>query len=96
MSTNVDAPEETTRTGELTTRREVVEPRKRGRVSGYRYRRGWHGLRLGELVLLSVLIVDAFLALDFVFRATALAYDGFVSVVTTVGNALASPFAGIF
>jgi len=51
---------------------------------------------MGELILLSVAIVDAFLALDFVFRATAVSQDGFVSVVGHVGGALASPFGGIF
>ncbi|MGC2191474.1 MAG: hypothetical protein WA751_03980 [Candidatus Dormiibacterota bacterium] len=56
----------------------------------------WRGYRVGELILLSVTIVDAFLALDFVFRATAVSQDGFVSVVDRVGGALASPFAGIF
>jgi len=56
----------------------------------------WRGFRVGELILLSVAIVDAFLALDFVFRATAATDDGFVSVVSRVGGALASPFAGIF
>ncbi|MGC1184630.1 MAG: hypothetical protein WBA31_05685 [Candidatus Dormiibacterota bacterium] len=54
------------------------------------------GFRISELILLSVLVVDAFLALDFVFRATAVGRDGFVSIVDRVGGALASPFAGIF
>ncbi len=54
------------------------------------------GFRISELILLSVLVVDAFLALDFVFRATAVHGGGFVSVVDRVGGALASPFAGIF
>lgn len=63
---------------------------RRRRVSG------WAGLRVGEMVLLSVLIVDAFLALDFIFRATAVSRDGFVSVVGRVGDSLASPFTGLF
>ncbi|HVC22323.1 MAG TPA: hypothetical protein VNH82_02685 [Candidatus Dormibacteraeota bacterium] len=54
------------------------------------------GFRISELILLSVLVVDAFLALDFLFRATAVGPDGFVSIVDRVGGALASPFAGIF
>ncbi len=57
---------------------------------------GWRGYRIGELILLSVSVVDAFLALDFVFRAGATSHGGFVSVVDRVGGALASPFAGIF
>jgi hypothetical protein len=61
---------------------EVVTSRRR-----YRFR---------ELILLCVLIVDAFLALDFVFRAKSISQGGFVSVVDRVGNALASPFTGIF
>ncbi|HVB13417.1 MAG TPA: hypothetical protein VNH38_01495 [Candidatus Dormibacteraeota bacterium] len=56
----------------------------------------WRGFRVSELILLSVAVVDAFLALDFVFRASAVGGDGFVSVVDRVGGALASPFAGIF
>jgi hypothetical protein len=52
--------------------------------------------RLGELIGLAILVVDLFLALDFVFRALAVSRDGFVQVVDRVGNALASPFAGIF
>lgn len=52
--------------------------------------------RLGELIAIAILVVDAFLALDFVFRALAVGRDGFVQVVDRVGDALASPFAGIF
>jgi hypothetical protein len=52
--------------------------------------------RLSELIALAILVVDLFLALDFVFRALAVSRDGFVQVVDRVGNALASPFAGIF
>ena len=54
------------------------------------------GHQLSELILLCVAVVDAFLALDFVFRATAVSRDGFVGVVARVGDALASPFAGLF
>jgi hypothetical protein len=57
-------------------------------------RRG--GYRLGELVWLCLAVVDAFLALDFVFRAVFAQDTGFVNVVSRVGNALASPFTGIF
>lgn len=64
-----------------------------GRPAPARRRRGF---RLSELILLSLAVVDAFLALDFVFRATAVSRDGFVSVVNRVGGALASPFSGIF
>lgn len=52
--------------------------------------------RLGELIGLAILVVDLFLALDFVFRAVAATRDGFVQVVDRVGDSLASPFAGIF
>lgn len=52
--------------------------------------------RLRELIGLAILVVDLFLALDFVFRAVAASRDGFVQVVDRVGDALASPFAGIF
>lgn len=53
------------------------------------------GYRLGELVWLCVAVVDAFLAVDFVFRAAAVSHDGFVGVVGRVGDSLASPFTGI-
>lgn len=52
--------------------------------------------RLTELIGIAILVVDLFLALDFVFRAVAASRDGFVQVVDRVGDALASPFAGIF
>ncbi|MGA9919924.1 MAG: hypothetical protein WBR23_01495 [Candidatus Dormiibacterota bacterium] len=71
-------------------RTEAGRPSRAAKASSRR------GYRLGELILLSVAIVDAFLALDFVFRATAVSQDGFVSVVDRVGGALASPFAGLF
>ncbi len=54
------------------------------------------GLRLGELIWLCVAVVDAFLGLDFLFRAIALSSAGFVNVVERVGDSLASPFAPIF
>ncbi len=54
------------------------------------------GYRLGELVWLCLAVVDAFLGLDFLFRAVAVSNSGFVAVVVRVGDALASPFAGIF
>jgi hypothetical protein len=53
------------------------------------------GRRIGELIWLSLGVVDAFLALDFLFRALAESDSGFVAVVSRVGNALASPFNGI-
>ncbi|HUY56887.1 MAG TPA: hypothetical protein VMV12_03550 [Candidatus Micrarchaeaceae archaeon] len=70
--------------------RAAETPRRTAKASGRR------SYRVGELVILSVAIVDAFLALDFLFRATAATNDGFVSVVDRVGSALAHPFAGIF
>ncbi len=57
---------------------------------------GVGGFRLRELIWLSVAVVDAFLGLDFLFRAIAAGPSGFVSVVERVGDALASPFAGLF
>ncbi|HEY6538696.1 MAG TPA: hypothetical protein VI138_06630 [Candidatus Dormibacteraeota bacterium] len=95
MSMEVQTPPES-----RTTTRTVDQPTGQRQVETRTSRRRWvgtgRGLRISELVLLSVLVVDAFLALDFVFRATAVAGDGFVSIVDRVGNALASPFAGIF
>lgn len=40
-------------------------------------------------------MVDLFLAMDFVLRALSAPNDGFVVMVTRVGDALASPFMGI-
>jgi hypothetical protein len=68
--------------------RETKAVRRPGRPSAHD--------RLSELIALAILVVDLFLALDFVFRALAVSRDGFVQVVDRVGNALASPFAGIF
>ncbi len=53
------------------------------------------GWRLRELTWLAAGVVDLFLALDFGFRAVGAPPDGFVSVVTRIGDALASPFSGI-
>ena len=53
------------------------------------------GGRIREFIWLSAAVVDAFLALDFLFRAVGFAGGGFVSVVATVGGALGSPFGGI-
>lgn len=58
--------------------------------------RGGSRHRLGELIWLCLLVVDAFLALDFLFRALALTRDGFTGIVERIGGALASPFAGLF
>jgi len=55
--------------------------------------RSW---RLGELIWLGLAVVDAFLALDFLLRALAASDSGFVGVVRRIGNALASPFVGVF
>lgn len=55
-----------------------------------------YSYRLRELVWLAAVVVDAFLALDFLFRAIAAPSDGFVLIVLRVGNALASPFSGLF
>lgn len=68
---------------------------KSGRTRGVGARLS-RSYRLRELVWLAVLVVDAFLALDFLFRAIAATSDGFVLIVLRVGNALASPFAGLF
>ncbi len=59
-------------------------------------RRGLLGMRLGELIWVCALVVDAFLGLDFLFRALALSHDGFVQVVEKVGGSLARPFSGLF
>ncbi len=53
------------------------------------------GGRLREFIWLSAGVVDAFLALDFLFRALGSVGGGFVNVVTEVGGVLASPFSGI-
>ncbi len=55
-----------------------------------------YSYRLRELVWLAAVGVDAFLTLDFLFRAIAAPSDGFVLIVLRVGNALASPFSGLF
>lgn len=51
---------------------------------------------LARLVWLVVAIVDAILALDFVFRLIGAQDEGFVHAVFVVGSTLASPFNGIF
>ena len=53
------------------------------------------GGRLRDLTWLASAVVDLFLALDFVLRALSAPNDGFVVVVTRVGDGLASPFMGI-
>ncbi|MHB1639979.1 MAG: hypothetical protein ACYCUD_09105 [Candidatus Dormibacteria bacterium] len=53
-------------------------------------------VRIRDLTWLTVGVVDLFLALDFVLRAVSAPADGFVSLVTRIGNALGSPFSGIF
>jgi hypothetical protein len=52
--------------------------------------------RLGEFIWLCLAVVDTFLALDFLLRAIAARDSGFVGVVSRIGNALASPFVGVF
>lgn len=52
-------------------------------------------LRVGELIWFGLALVDAFLALDFLFRALAAHDSGFIVFVTRVGNALANPFVGV-
>ncbi len=59
--------------------------------------RAWSGRTPGvEFVWLIAGIVVAFLALDFVFRATGANNVGFAAFVFSVGKFLAAPFAGIF
>ena len=52
--------------------------------------------RLAQLVWLVVGVVDAILALDFIFRAAGGANTGFAHYVYRIGGWLAAPFAGIF
>jgi hypothetical protein len=40
-------------------------------------------------------VVDAILALDFIFRALAAQDVGFVGAVVAIGNALSRPFRGV-
>lgn len=49
-----------------------------------------------NLAWLAVAVVDAFLALRFVFIAIRAGSSEFTSVIYTVGGALAQPFHGIF
>ncbi len=53
------------------------------------------GGRIREFIWLSAAVVDAFLALDFLFQALGSVGGGFVSVVAEVGGALGSPFSGM-
>ena len=53
------------------------------------------GGRIREFIWLSAAVVDAFLALDFLFKALGSVGGGFVSVVAEVGGALGSPFSGL-
>jgi len=91
VSTSTDQPA-SAQTQPATVQKSEVLETKAGRKSTGPSARA----RLNELIGLAVLVVDLFLALDFVFRAVAASRDGFVQVVDRVGDALASPFAGIF
>ena len=51
---------------------------------------------LARLVWLAVGVVDAILALDFVFRLIGSIDTGFVHGIYVVGSRIASPFVGIF
>ncbi|HEY6538509.1 MAG TPA: hypothetical protein VI138_05640 [Candidatus Dormibacteraeota bacterium] len=53
------------------------------------------GFRLKSTVWLAVGIVDAVLALDFIFKLLAAANVGFVGFIATVAAALAAPFRGV-
>ncbi|HEX4755453.1 MAG TPA: hypothetical protein VH661_06850 [Candidatus Dormibacteraeota bacterium] len=52
--------------------------------------------RLAQFVWLVVGVVDAILALDFIFRAAGGANTGFAHYVYRIGGWLSAPFAGIF
>lgn len=54
------------------------------------------GSRLRQLVWLLVGIVDAILALHFIFRAVGANNTGFAHYIYRLGGALAAPFEGIF
>jgi hypothetical protein len=53
------------------------------------------GFRAKNLVWLAAGIVDAILALDFVFKIAGSADVGFVSFIWSLGSALSSPFRGV-
>lgn len=54
------------------------------------------GFRAKSTVWLAVGIVDAILALDFIFKLLGSANVGFVGFISSVGGALAAPFRGVF
>ena len=54
------------------------------------------GLRLVQLVWLAALVVDAVIALDFIFRAVAAHNVGFAHYIFRINGWLIAPFAGIF
>ena len=60
---------------------------------------GWTRRRSGRLVIrvveLAAVVVLAFLALDFAFRAIGALNIGFAGLTFTVGSFLAAPFVGI-
>lgn len=62
------------------------------------YRSGVYpvGYRAVQLIWLIVGVVNAILALDFIFRAAGAHDTGFVSFIEGIGAALAAPFDGIF
>jgi hypothetical protein len=54
------------------------------------------GYRARQIIWLAVGIVNAILALRFIFLAAGAGDSGFASFIHTVGSALAAPFRGIF
>jgi hypothetical protein len=54
------------------------------------------GNRISQLVWLIAGVVDAILALDFIFRAAGAHNTGFAHYIYRLSNYLASPFSGIF
>lgn len=54
------------------------------------------GFRLVQLVWLIVGVVDAILALHFIFRAVGANNTGFAHYIYRLGSSLAAPFEGIF
>jgi hypothetical protein len=53
------------------------------------------GFRLKSTVWLAVGVVDAILALDFIFKLLAAASVGFVGFISGVATALSAPFSGV-
>ncbi|MGH7610037.1 MAG: hypothetical protein ACREOD_08935 [Candidatus Dormibacteria bacterium] len=53
------------------------------------------GFRLKSTVWLAVGVVDAILALDFIFKILAAGNVGFVAFIASLATALAAPFRGV-